>query len=505
MGVVFELPEPDGGSNSRFDPPVAGRRRRRRRTFWPAAFIGTRVIAAALSVLVLAGSGYIWATFDNFESNVTQIDAIPVPEHPTPGVTPSAGATPVRPDIDGADQNILLVGDDHRPANASKAELAEISTGEDGGSDDTDTMMIMHIPADGARATIISLPRDSWVNVPGFGMNKLNAAFVLGSENGGGDTGGAQLLIKTIQAMTGLTIDHFVRVSLIGFYDIAEVLGPIRVCLNEAAHDSYSGTNLPAGVSYLNARQALSFVRQRHNLPRGDLDREIRQQYFLAQAFAKVTSAGTLLNPIKLQNLLKAVSSSLETDRGLDLLTFAEQMQNLESGNVTYSTIPILGTPTITYDGSQVSIVAVDFPALPGYISQVIGPSTAYEKAVATAPANTSVVVINSSNANDVATHASEALDQLGFHATVGNSAGVVPTTVVEYPAGMEAQAKAVAAEVHGAAVGEVSTVTQVTLVLGTDNRTVGTAIAPPAASGSSGAAQGTGVARTFTTKDCID
>lgn len=462
------------------------------------------MLAAALSVVVLAGSGYIWATFDRFESNVTHIDAIVPLAKPTPGAIQSGGAAPTV-DVDGADQNILLVGDDHRPANMTKAQQAELSTGQDGGSDDTDTMMVLHVPANGSRATVISFPRDSWVNVPGFGMNKLNSAFVLGEQNGGGDAGGARLLIKVIQSMTGLTIDHFVRVSLLGFYDIAKAIGPITVCLNEPARDSYSGTNLPAGISHLNARQALSFVRQRHNLPRGDIDREIRQQYFMAQAFNKVTSAGTLLNLSKLQNLLNAVSSSLETDQSLNLLQFGEQLQNLESGNVTYSTIPITGTPTISYDGSSVSIVAVDFAAIPGFIAKVIGASTAYTKAVAAAPASTTVTVINASNSDGVATQATEALNQRGFHATVGTSSGVVAATVVEYPAGMEAQAKAVAATIPGVVVADTPSVSQVTLLLGSDNRTIGSAPVKASPSTSTGAAQGTGVARTFSSKDCIN
>jgi LCP family protein required for cell wall assembly len=509
--VVFEWPAPDGAP----DPPDLdgtgrprrGKRRRARRSYWPIAFTGARVLAATLSIIVLVGSGYIWATFDRFESNVTHIDAI-VPLA-TPTVTPSKGAARPVTDVDGTDQNILLVGDDSRPANMSKALEQELSTGDDEGSDDTDTMIVMHVPANGSRATLISFPRDSWVNIPGFGMNKLNAAFVLGEENGGGDAGGARLLIKVIQTITGLTIDHFVRVSLLGFYDIAKVLGPIRVCLNEAAHDSYSGTNLPAGVSHLNARQALSFVRQRHNLPDGDLDREIRQQYFLAQALSKVTTAGTLLNPFKLQSLLNAVSSSLEVDNGLQgskLFDFAEQMQNLEGGNVTYATIPITGTPTIQYNGGSVSIVALDFPAIPGFISKVIGPSTAYTKAVAAAPTATTVTVINESNTDLVATKASTALNALGFHASVGTSTGQIPTTTIEYPAGLEAQAKAVARELPGAEVSETPAVATVTLLIGTDNRTVGSpAHTANPSSTSSGAAQGTGVARTFTSKDCIN
>jgi LCP family protein required for cell wall assembly len=165
------------------------------------------------------------------------------------------------------------------------------------------------------------------VAIPGHGRGKLNSAFALGAAGGGGDAAGMRLLISTVQDLTGLTVDHFVRVSLLGFYDIANVLGPIQVCLAQPAHDPYSGTDLPAGVSTLDAKQALSFVRQRHGLPRGDLDREVRQQYFLSAELHKIVSAGTLLDPARTQALLGAVSSALETDPGLDLLSLAGQVQ----------------------------------------------------------------------------------------------------------------------------------------------------------------------------------
>src|SRR5207302_972200 len=112
-----------------------------------------------------------------------------------------------------------------------------------------------------------------------------------------------------------------------GFYEIAKALGPIQVCLNHAAKDSFSGVDLPAGVSTLNAQQALSFVRQRHGLDQygGDLAREVRQQYFLSTELRKVQSTGVLLNPGKLTALLNAVSDALETDPKLDLLEFATE------------------------------------------------------------------------------------------------------------------------------------------------------------------------------------
>ena len=466
-----------------------------------------KAVAALLSLLVLVGSGYAWASYRNFASHVTTIDAIvpptPVASGGSAAATASATTRPA-----GSDQNILLVGDDHRPVGATAAELAQLGTTQDGGTVNTDTMMVMHIPADGSRATVISFPRDSWVNIPGFGMNKLNAAFEFGSQNGGGDAGGARLLISVIQNLTGLTINHFVRVSMLGFYDIAQVLGPIKVCLNEHAVDSYSGTNLPAGVSYLNPSQALAFVRQRHNLPRGDLDREVRQQYFLSAALTKIASAGTLLNPFKLQALLSAVSSSLETDTGLNLLSFASQFSNLGSGNVTYATIPITGTPTITVNGSAVSIVAIDIPAVKAFIAAIeqntTRTQTAYAAAKAVAPTSVTVTVLNGSTTDGAATVNTASLDQLGFHTQPPGSTATTATTTIQYPAGMEAQAKTLAGYVPGAAVAETATVTGVTLILGTDNLHV-TNPDTTSASPTAAAPAPIGPAQAYTPNSCIN
>lgn len=425
----------------------------------------TRVVAAIASFLLLAGTGYGWASYRTFTSNVRHVDAI------------RSGA-----DRDGPAQNILLVGDDSRPANASQAELAQLSTQQDGGSVNTDTLMIMHIPAGGGQATVMSIPRDSWISIPGHGHGKINSVFAIGSANGGGDTGGMKLLITVIQNLTGLHIDHFVKVSLLGFYDIAQALGPIQVCLNERAYDPYSGTDLPAGVSTLNAKQALSFVRQRHGLPRGDLDREVRQQYFLSTELRKVTSTGVLLNPSKLNQLLTAVSSALETDPGLDLLQFASEFKGVSAGQVRFTTIPTTGTPTITDDnGNRVSIVAVDFTALPTFIAQIVGQTSDYTSAKAASPSGVSVQVVNGTGTRGLAATTATALKSLGFTvAGTSNADSTTSLTTVTYPAGMEAQAKALAQTVPGAVVAQSSDVSKVTLTLGTDGLR-------PAAQGSSG------------------
>lgn len=420
---------------------------------------GRRVVAwvlVAVLVVVLAAGGYIAYNYFALTSHITHVDAIPSskPKH----------------DVDGTAQNILLVGDDQRPANASQAELDQLGTTQDGGSNNTDTMMILHVPANGKAATLISLPRDSWVDIPGNGMGKLNSAYSDGAQNGG-DAAGAQLLIQTVQNLTGLTIDHYVRVSLLGFYDIANALGPINVCLNQAVDDPYSGANFPAGTSTLNASQALAFVRQRHGLPNGDLDRVVRQQYFLSVEAHKLLSAGTLLNPVKLKTVMDAIGSAIQTDPGLNLLALAAQMQGLSGSKITSATIPILGTPTITVDGDDVSVVEVDTAGMPAFIQGLIGEPDAYTKANAADPANVTVSVLNGGDTNGAATAATATLQSAGFKTTTPGDADSRTATTIEYPAGSESQAKAVAAYLPGATVQQTSRVTTVTVVLGADGQ----------------------------------
>lgn len=451
---AFPVPEDPHLRGERLPVEPQGEPPRRRRPRRRAGRIIRWVVVLVVVALVATG-GYAFYNYQRFLAGVTQVDAI----------DPNAGD-----DFDGTDQNILLVGDDHRPDGATDAELAQLGTEADGSGLNTDSMMVLHIPADGSSATIVSFPRDSWVDVPGHGKNKLNSAFSLG---GGNDdpAGGARLLISVIQNMTGLTIDHYVRVSLLGFYNIADALGPIEVCLNNAVKDPYSTVDLPAGVSTLNAQQALSFVRQRHGLPRGDLDRQVRQQYFLSVEARKILSAGTLLNPFKLGTVLDAVSSAIETDRGLNFIDLATQVKGLDADNITTATIPILGTPTITVNGHSLSIVEVDTAALPGFIDSLFGVPSAYEAAVAAPVGEVTVTVLNGGAANGSAAAATATFASLGYLTGTAASTTATATTTIQYPAGQEAAAKAVAANLPGATVAESSTVAGVTVVLGGDGQ----------------------------------
>jgi LCP family protein required for cell wall assembly len=413
-----------------------------------ARVIRRRVIAVVV-VVVLVLVGYVAFNYESFINGVTHVNAI-------------VGGT-----SDDRNENILLVGDDHRPAGASAQELAELGTTQDGGSVDTDTIMVLHVPANGANPTLISIPRDSWVNVPGVGMRKINAAFSIGAAKGG-DSGGAQLLIKVVQNLTGLTIDHYVRISLLGFYDVVNALGPVTVCVRQAVDDPYSGVKLPAGYSTLNAREALAFVRQRHGLPDGDLDREIRQQYFLSIEARQILTAGTLLNPVKLHNVITAVSSAIETDPGLNLVNLAAQVKGF-GGNLRSATIPILGTPTITVNGVPVSIVQVNTAAMPAFISSITRPVSGKTSDSVPKPSEITLTVLNGSGINGAAGTATSALAKLGFHLGTAQTATVQPKTTVNYPAADEAAAKVVAGYFPGSTLVASSGLKQIQVVLGTD------------------------------------
>jgi LCP family protein required for cell wall assembly len=459
------------------EPPRKPRTTRTRLAF--------RRTIAIVVVLLLIGVGYVAFNYQSFIAGITHVNAL------VPGGKSSGKA-----------QNILLVGDDHRPAGATAAELAQLGTTEDGGGTETDTVMVLHIPADGQNPTLISLPRDSWVNVPGAGMHKLNSAFAIG-EATGGDAGGAQMLVRVVQNLTGLTINHYVRISLLGFYNVVNALGPVTVCLNHAVDDPYSGVDLPAGVSTLDAQEALAFVRQRHGLAGGDLDREIRQQYFLSIEAHNILSAGTLLNPVKLHNVLSAVSSSIETDPGLNLPDLAAQVKGF-AGHLSSTTIPIVGTPTITVNGAYVSIVQVNTAAIPAFIAAIVHPKPVAKNTAAAAPSPSSIslAVLNGRQVIGAAATASAALKQAGF--TVGTPADAIEqeTTTVNFPKGDAAQAAVVATYLPGAKPKLTAGLGHIEVVLGTDaivvNAAAGDAAAQPPASTP-------GASRSYTPQSCIN
>jgi LCP family protein required for cell wall assembly len=504
-----ERPPVQGALPGELDPrrPQHQRNRRSPKALTTVA-LGGQILAALLSFAVLMGSGLAWATYRNFSADIRRVNAI------------RSDTAAAKQNIDGSDQNILIVGNDDRDS-ATDAELAALGTTRDGGTYNTDTMMLLHVPADGSKATVISFPRDSYVAIPGHGMDKLNAAYPLGVRDGHGDKSrGAQLLVDTIENLTGLKLDHFVQVDLLGFYRISNAIGGVTVCLNGAmgpatyvgqtgdGYDSgyepdgsfvrsYSGINLHKGLNVIQGSQALAFVRQRHGLPNGDLDRINRQHYFLSAVFRKVSSAGTLVNPFKLQKLLSAITSSLTMDdsssghAGLDPLKLAQQMQNLQAGSVRFTTIPTSGFATEDVG----SVVVVNTAAMRDFINALIGSPavTALQKAVAANPATVTVRVVNDTSTNGIEVRTAAALQRLGFTTTIPQpTSAVLDKTTIQYPAGQESAAKALQAAVPGAAVQQTSSVTTLTLALGNNGVRVKTLTrTTPAPAGGSGASSG--------------
>lgn len=340
-----------------------------------------RTVVVAVSVAVLFASAFAWTQVRYLDRSTASASVIreSVPSAPT------------------TEQNILLLGVDSRtdplgnplPPNL----LAALHAGDSGdGGDTADSITVVHVPAGGGRATAISIPRDSYVQLAdGYGKHKINSAYsravrfttdsLTQPSAGGAATSpfapetsaaaspddpavrraaleaGARTTIGTVQALTGLPITHYASVNLAGFADVSQALGGVPVCLRAPVDDPYSGLRLPAGPQEVAGAEALAFVRQRHGLPGGDLDRITRQQTFLASATRELLSAGTLANPFTLDRLSGVLARSVTLDADWNVLSFAGQMQGLSAGSVTFRTIPTgdteLATPS---DGTAVEV-----------------------------------------------------------------------------------------------------------------------------------------------------
>ncbi|MBB4688409.1 LCP family protein [Amycolatopsis jiangsuensis] len=321
-----------------------------------------QVVLVVVSLLVLGGTGYAWSTLHDLTDGLTRADVI--------------GAGESSP-LD--EQNILLVGLDTRTDAQGNPLPADVlkqlhAGGADDGGDTTDTMIVVHLPAGGGQATAISIPRDSYVRVAGdYGKHKINSAYTYGqteaknSLGAKGESGaqletdaaqaGAKTAIETVQEFTGLTITHYAAVNLAGFYSVSQAVGGVPVCLTETVQDPYSGAHFPAGNQTVAGAKALQFVRQRHGLPNGDLDRIKRQQAFMASMAKTILSAGTLADPGKLNDLIDAVKKAVVVDADWDILGFAQQLHGISAGAIRFVTVPVvnisLKTPS---DGDAVEV-----------------------------------------------------------------------------------------------------------------------------------------------------
>jgi LCP family protein required for cell wall assembly len=323
-----------------------------------------RGIAAALSLALLVGTGYGWSLHRELGNRVVTSDVI------------DAAAPTLQ-----ADQpfTALLVGLDSRTDAAGNPLppelLAQLRAGVDEGQLHTDTMILLHVPAGpNARAVAISIPRDSFVVLAGGrDRHKINSAYGRATKAAGdvlagqGVTGpeldrrsrdaGRRALVATVQQFTGLPVDHYAEINLAGFVEMTEAIGGVPVCLNHPVKEVRSGVDLPAGPQTIRGSDALAFVRQRHGLEDGDLDRIARQQAFLAGMASRMLSTGTLSDPAAVNRLVDAVTRNVVLDRGWDLDRLIAQFGRMSGGDIRFVTIPT-GDPALEtpVDGVAVQV-----------------------------------------------------------------------------------------------------------------------------------------------------
>lgn len=290
-------------------------------------------ITALFSVGLVLVATVIWGGFGAATSQIKRVDVFK-DRTERPKVISRSAVT------------YLVVGSDTREG-LTKAEIKALKVGSTrvAAGKRADTMLLVHISKSRDHATIISIPRDTFVRVPEWtdskgkvhppSYSKINATF------GRGD---APLLVQTLEGMTDLRIDHYVEVSFLGFKEMVDALGGVEICTKRKINDPKSHLVLPAGTHRLDGITALKYVRTRYFDGMGDLGRMQRQQQFIAAMIREATSAGVLLNPVKLVKFINAALGSVTTDPGLkqdDLITLAEQLRGISTKKVRTLTVPL--------------------------------------------------------------------------------------------------------------------------------------------------------------------
>ncbi|MBC9954279.1 LCP family protein [Leucobacter sp. cx-42] len=342
------------------------RRTRRRRV--------TITIASVLTgALVLTGAGIALA-YKNFNDNISRSDF----------------SLPLVDDVldDSGEQNILIMGMDSRldqngdPLPAEVYDAIRAGDESDGGYN-ANVLMLLHVPEDRSKAVGISIPRDDYVEIVGAPLgvenSKIKEAYGLALQQRMNDlyeeeselsedeiyqearAAGRQAQIETVSHFLGdVRIDHFVEMTMGGFYHVAQAVQPLTVCLNEATVDTYSGADFAAGVQEIDAEQAMSFVRQRRDTSEDgpfltDLDRSRRQQAFMISLVDKINTQSTFTSPKKISALMDATTTHVALDTNFDVLKFVKMAREVSKTGVEFVTLPILEFDMI--DGAYVNTV----------------------------------------------------------------------------------------------------------------------------------------------------
>ncbi|WEP00321.1 LCP family protein [Streptomyces sp. FXJ1.172] len=408
--------------------------------------------ASTLSVVVLASAGIGHAVISSLDADIARVDAFKDMKN-----RPRAGHG----------MNVLLVGTDGRDKITEK-ERRDFRLGG-APCHCTDTMMIVHISENRDRATVVSLPRDSYAEVPArtdpatgrqFAAHpvRLNAAY---------SEGGPQLTVRTVENMTHLKIDHYLEVDFTSFMRTVDVLGGVKVCTPAPLKDAYSGLDLAPGTHTLMGGQALQYVRARHIDATSDLGRMKRQQRFLAALIEKAASSGVLLNPLRFRDVTRAVLGSVRADEGFgtdELLDLGRAMRDFSPSSSEFVTVPIgqmnyevkgIGS-TLKWDPAKTdqlfSSLREDKPLTVDQPHH--GPAAAPVAPVEVDPRQIRIQVENGTGTAGLAKRVDAALAAAGFatnHLPVTAAAHDAKHTVIAYDPHWDRSARALAAALPGA------------------------------------------------------
>ncbi len=397
-----------------------------------------RWVAVAAVVIVAAGTLTAYLKYRAVYDSITR-------------VTVPSTALGHRPPVYSTDSlNILVYGDDSR-AGLTPHEQYILRTGHDQ-TDNTDTIMVVHISPGRHRVTVMSIPRDTMVPVyecdsgPGYAGQQAdpNADVQINSLL---QIGGPTCLWKTIEQATGIRIDHFIGIGMLGFVKVVDDLGGVNVCVPFNVNDSVSGLNLKSGEQHIDGIQALAFWRTREDIGTGsDLERIQRDQFMSAQVVKGVLGGGLLSNPIRLVSVITDAAASMTTDTGMtvsDLVQIGESFRSLSSSNVQFITVPnepwTQNPNRVEFmqpQASQVfSAIARDITVPKVSSTPTAAPSSGGVQVLTTSPSNVKVEVLNGSGVSRIASEAAAGLTSRGFDVT---GTGDAPTfaytnSVIEY------------------------------------------------------------------------
>lgn len=310
-------------------PPAPPRSPRRRRAGRVAL-----VVAAVLVVVTAVAAVGLWRAAPKVEHLGDPFQDIPATARAT--ADPAAGTA----------MNILVIGSDSRAESAAAGDGATTSLDWRTGGQRSDVLMVAHLSADGKTAQVVSIPRDSWVPVPGYGTAKINAAF---------SYGGAGLAVQTVEQLTGVRIDHVVAIDFDGFARVTDALGGVEICVPQTVADGI-GT-VQAGCQRMDGQQALEYVRQRKTLPGGDFDRQRRQQNWMRSVLTGLTQQDIASDPLRTADVVRQLAASVQTDDGLgegQLISLALDHRSLRADDVDFLQAPLADPATGDEGGASV-------------------------------------------------------------------------------------------------------------------------------------------------------